>query len=306
MNLNLKQLEAFVWVADLGSFRRAADRLNTTQPNISSRIAALESALNVTLMERDAGSVRLTAKGQHLLEHARQVLRATERLIEASDDAALFDGVLRLGVTEMIVHTWLRRFLKVLKDRFPNITVELTVDLSANLSKELFERSIDLALQSGPFNRQTTGNKDLGAYPWIWVASPELGLGLEARVSLQDMTVYPLLTHARNTGSYEELCAHFRAHRHLSPRLVPSSNLAACLHMTVDGMGIATTPAAMVTKELATGELVRINYDWVPESLHFFARYSAEKSSRIVADAADIAQEISAEFTARFAVGDAS
>ena len=46
LNFNLKHLEAFVWVADLGSFRKAADRLNTTQPNISSRIAALETALD--------------------------------------------------------------------------------------------------------------------------------------------------------------------------------------------------------------------------------------------------------------------
>ena len=246
MNLNLKQLEAFVWVADLGSFRKAADRLNTTQPNISSRIAALESALKVTLMERDAGSVRLTAKGQHLLEHAREVLKATERLIEASDDAGLFEGVLRLGVTEMIVHTWLRRFLKLLKERFPNITVELTVDLSANLSKELFDRSIDLALQSGPFNRQTSGAEDLGAYPWIWVASPELGIEPGPGLALSDLAAHPLLTHARNTGSYEELCAHLREHRDISPRLVPSSNLAACLHMTVDGMGVAAILAAMV------------------------------------------------------------
>ena len=61
MKINLKQLEAFVWVADLGSFRKAADRLNTTQPNVSSRIALLEGAMKRKLMERDAGSVRLTS-----------------------------------------------------------------------------------------------------------------------------------------------------------------------------------------------------------------------------------------------------
>jgi len=60
----LKQLEALVWVADLGSFRKAAQQLNTTQPNISSRIAGLENTLGVVLMQRDAGSVRITVKGQ--------------------------------------------------------------------------------------------------------------------------------------------------------------------------------------------------------------------------------------------------
>ena len=54
MNLTLKQLQAFVRVADLGSFRKAAERLNTTQPNISSRIAALEDTLDTKLLYRDA------------------------------------------------------------------------------------------------------------------------------------------------------------------------------------------------------------------------------------------------------------
>ena len=71
MRPSLKQLEALIWVGDLGSFRKAADRLNTTQPNISARIAGLETLLGVRLMERDAGSVRLTAKGQDVLGHAR-------------------------------------------------------------------------------------------------------------------------------------------------------------------------------------------------------------------------------------------
>ena len=83
MNFNLKQLEAFIWVADLGSFRKAAERLNTTQPNISARLSGLENALDVTLMVRNPGSVQLTPAGQGLLVHAREVLRASENLADA-------------------------------------------------------------------------------------------------------------------------------------------------------------------------------------------------------------------------------
>lgn len=293
MNFNLKQLEAFIWVSDLGSFRKAADRLNTTQPNISARIAALESALDVTLMERDAGSVRLTTKGQELLDHAREVFRATDRFIEAANQKTLHNGVLRLGVTEMVVHTWVREFLRVLKDRYPNITVELTVDLSINLEKELFERSIDLAFQNGPFNRQTTGNKKLGVFPLIWIASPKIGLQDLNHVTIDDMVRFPILTHARSTLLYAEVEAHFGCRCDLPARLVGSSNLAACIHMAVDGYGVATVPEAMVINELQAGELSRVNYDWTPESLSFVARYDSEKSAGFVAKAADIASEVS-------------
>lgn len=296
MNFNLKQLEAFVWVADLGSFRKAADRLNTTQPNISSRISALESVLDATLMERDAGSVRLTSKGRELLGHARKVLRSTDNLIEAANQEAILNGVLRLGVTEMVVHTWVRDFLRVLKDRYPNITVELTVDLSANLENELFERSIDLAFQSGPFVRQTTGSQELGTYPLIWITSPTTGLHKLKKVTIDDMVHYPILTHARGTQPYEEVAAHFSKHRELPARLVPSSNLAACIHMAIDGFGTATVPASMVINELKSGELCQINYDWTPRSLVFFARYDVEKSARFVERAAEIAGEVSRGF----------
>jgi DNA-binding transcriptional LysR family regulator len=293
MRLNLKQLEAFVWVADLQSFRAAADRLGTTQPNISARIAGLEAALGSVLMTRDAGSVRLTSKGRDLLAHARHVLDAADALVAAADQQALIDGTLRLGVTEMIVHTWLRDYLRCLRETWPNLSVELTVDLSVNLERMLAERRIDLTIQNGPFTRISTGQIDLGAYPLIWVAAPELGIARAA--DLDGLAAYPILTHARDTHLFAQVAAHF-ASATPRARLVPSSNLAACLHMTIDAMGVAALPAAMLTDALARGDLVALAYPWVPAPLHFFACYDAGKSARIVADAAQVAVQAARGF----------
>lgn len=296
MNFSLKQLEAFIWVADLGSFNKAAERLNTTQPNISSRIVKLEMALNVSLMERDAGSVRLTSKGQDLLKLAREILQKSEALATAADQSMLYDGTLRLGVTEMIVHTWLRDFLKALKESYPNITVELKVDLSVSLKNELHSRSIDLAFQNGPFQTITSGSQDLGKYPWIWVASPGLGLNNQKKTSMEELVKHPILTHARYTKAYSDVEEHFVSASSLKPRLVPSNNLATCLHMSVDGLGVATLPAAMVSQELASGELIAINYPWVPEPLSFLARYHADKTAHYVDVAAKLAKQIADDF----------
>lgn len=290
MRINLKQLEAFVWVADLQSFRRAADRLNTTQPNISARIASLEQTLGTKLMTRDAGAVRLTGKGQELLAHARRVLHETDNLIAAADRKSLIEGTLRIGVTEMIVHTWLRDYLRHLKEHYPKLVVELTVDLSVQLEKGLAERRLDLALQNEPFSRLTTGQIAIGSYAMIWVAAP--GPAFERKMTIDALSAYPVLTHARDTRLYEEVAAHFATRRDLAARLVPSSNLAACLHMALDGMGVAALPAAMVDKDLASGALVQLDYNWVPEPLHFYARFDAERSLRIVKDAAEVAVRV--------------
>ncbi len=296
MSLNLKQLEAFVWAIDLGSFSKAATRLNTTQPNISIRIRALEDSLNVQLLERDAGSVRLTARGKELLSHARSVLSAVDALISASGDASLREGTLRLGVTEMIVHTWLQDFLRALNEQFPNIHVELTVDLSANLSKELFDRNIDLALQNAPFDRTTSGNINLGTYPLVWVASTELGLSIRRKLTKKEIASQPILTHARDSDLFKAIARHFQSQHSSQHRLVPSSNLAACLYMAINHMGVATLPLVMVRESLQRKEIVKLNYDWTPQSLEFRARYDEKKSPSYIAEIAKLAHKTAGEY----------
>ena len=128
--LTLKQLEAFAFVVDTGTFRAAASALGTTQPNISARITALESALNVILLIRDAGPLRLTTDGEKLLQKTREVLWAGEALIEEAGRQELIEETLRLGVTELVACTWLQGFLRLMKEAYPALRIQLEVDLS--------------------------------------------------------------------------------------------------------------------------------------------------------------------------------
>ena len=286
---NLKQLETFVWVAKLGSFRRTAERLNTTQPNISVRIAELEIALGVKLFERDAGSVTLTQKGQSLLSYAERVLVATEEFSAQSGSTGDQQGVLRLGVTEMIAQTWLRDYLKKLKTEFPHVAVELTVEFSINLRRELVERAIDLAFLNGPITDYNINNIDLGAAPMIWVASPKFKGPFKTVSQLAAQTI---LSHARNTRSYVEVTAHFREHYDGPVRIVSSNSLAACLQMAIDGLGIATIPLPMVKPHLKSGALVKLPYKWTPASLVFTASYAHSPASGLVKRAAELGREV--------------
>jgi DNA-binding transcriptional LysR family regulator len=288
MTLDLRQILAFLAVADLGSFRRAAERLNTTQPNISARIAKLEGRLGAVLMERDAGSVRLTPRGKALLDPARAVAASVDGFLAAAGDDRLFQDAIRLGVTELVAHTWLRDFLVAMRDRFPNVTVELTVDMSERLSELLQDGDLDLALQSGPFGRAASGSLPLGTAPYLWVAAPGL---VDRTPDAAALARLPILTHARGTRPWRELAAHFRTHR-LTPRLVPSSNLATCLQMTLDRLGIASLPRPMVGAALREGRLVEIGYPWRQDDLRFEARFDADRAAPWLAQAARLAQRI--------------
>jgi len=287
--ITLKQLEAFVAVADLGSFRRAADKLHTTQPNISARIAGLEGLLQQRLMRRDAGSITLTPRGETLLTHARAVLSALDDMVAAAGNARLFDGTLRLGVTEMIVHSWLGPYLAALRDRFANVDIALRVDVSKTLSEALHAREIDLALQNGPFQRQASGMVALGRYAMAWVASPDLPLP-QRGLTLDDLARQPILTHAAGTLPHDQIKAHIAQARGI--RLIPSTNITAALAMTQQRLGVACMPEIMVREEIASGRLIALDYPWRPDDLVFCARYEAETAPHYVAEAARLAGDI--------------
>lgn len=287
---NLKHIEAFVQVADLGTFRRAAERLNTTQPNISNRISQLENQLGDKLMERDAGSVRLTRFGRNLIGPARDILASVDAFLAATGDKSVFEGVLRLGVSEMVAHTWLRPFLTRMKDQFPEVDIELTVDLSATLSKALFARDLDLVLQSKPFDQLARSTVELGQSPYVWVAAPEVAIN-PTTVTAGDIARHPVLTHARGSEPFRQLDEHFHQIGQ-RVRLVPSSNIAAIMHMAIDGLGIACLPKAMVNDAMTDGRLAPLDYAWRPDALEFAARWILDPTPQFVRGAASIAQEL--------------
>lgn len=291
LNITLKQIETFVWLAALKSFRRVGEEMNTTQPNISARISAMEKTLNLRLFERDAGSVVLTDKGKALLPIAEQMLQGAEALLKASDRARE-QTVLRLGVAETVAQTWLHDFLKAMNKRHPHIVVELTVDITANLQRSLLERSLELAFLNGPISDLSTTNLPLGAVELVWVASPRIASRLPRRITARNLSEYPILTHARNTRPYAEVIDYFKRKSSLLNRPVSSSNSAVCINMAVDSLGIATLPLQIVQPQIRSGKLVVLNCDWGPSPLSFTASYISQPPRQPVEQAAVLATEV--------------
>lgn len=291
LNISLKQIETFVWLAALKSFRRVAEQMNTTQPNISARISALEETLDLRLFERDAGSVALTDQGKVLLPIAEQLLQQAEALVVASNRTRE-QAVLRLGVAETVAQTWLHAFLKAINTRHPHIVVELTVDISANLQRSLVERHLDLAFLNGPISDLSVTNLPLGTVELVWVASPRIARALPRRITARDLAGYPILTHARNTRPHAEVVEYFKRESCPLNRPVSSSNSAVCLNMAVDGLGIATLPEQIVRAAVKAGKLVVLACDWAPSPMHFTASYVSLPSRQPVELAAVLATEV--------------
>lgn len=288
--ITLKQLEAFAFVVDKGTFRGAASALGTTQPNISARITALEAALDERLLIRDVGSVRLTANGQKLLAKTREVLWSAEALIEEAGRQELIEETLRLGVTELVACTWLQDFLRLIKEAYPKLRIQLEVDLSSAIDARLMEGQLDLALQTGPFRSKNFATDPLGKEDYCWVVNSDQLPSIGSTPSLPELFDKTILTHAKHTQACSALHDMATMHGLRGERIVHSSALSACVPMVLEGLGVALLPMRLVEPEIEKGKLHLIAADWLPAPLSFFARYAPARSARYVVQAAQIAK----------------
>ncbi len=145
--MDLKQLEYFVRVAEMGSFTRASISLDIAQPTLSRQIRLLESELQQHLLIRDGRGVAANEAGKLLLEHARGILHQVSRTREELDRArGLTSGVVAVGlppspariITVPLTHEFVRRY--------PCATLTIRENLSVNLSEALLNGQLDLAL----------------------------------------------------------------------------------------------------------------------------------------------------------------
>ena len=289
--VDFKSIETFLWVVTLGSFRGAAQRLNTTQPAISQRIAQLEREMGVKLLNRDHRVASPTTSGRQLMVYAEKLIGLRSEMMAEVGDRSAMRGVMRLGVAETIVHTWLSRLIKSVNTAYPNLSLEIEVDITPNLSARLLAQEIELAFVLGPLSISSVRNRPLCDYPIGFLASPSLGLG-NGPLTVHDLAKFPIITFPRKTQPYEIVRSLFNRPELPPIRLHASASLATVIHMAIEGLGIAVIPTAIVENELADGRLQLLSTDLKISPLTFSASWLASPDTVAVELVADLASKI--------------
>jgi DNA-binding transcriptional LysR family regulator len=147
MNLTLRQLRAFIAVAELGSFTEAARRLSLTQAATSVLIKELEAELGTRMLDRHTRSVKLTDAGREFLPY---VLRMLEDLGEGvSTVQTLRDkrrGLVRIAAPQLMACTLMPRIIAAYQRQFPDIEVRLTDTLPQYTLNQLLSAEAELAI----------------------------------------------------------------------------------------------------------------------------------------------------------------
>ncbi|CAO3360300.1 LysR family transcriptional regulator [Azospirillum palustre] len=294
--LDLKSLETFIWTMRLGGFRRAAERLNTTQPAISARIAQLQDELGVVLFDRVGRRVAPTPQAMVLLTYAEKMMALRSELLTAVADRSAIRGVIRLGVAETVVHTWLSQLIERLNALYPAVSLEIEVETSPSMRDALARHELDVAVMLASYTDVRFRAVPVGSYPLGWVVSPSLPLP-EEPVSLRDLAAWPIITFSRTTQPYGVIREMFSSVG-LQVRMFGNSSLASVVRMAVDAVGVSVIPTVIVQRELAEGRLRLIRSQAPLPGMTFCAAHSATAENHMASVVADLAATVAAEYEA--------
>ncbi|MCW2240040.1 LysR family transcriptional regulator [Azospirillum canadense] len=257
LRLKLRQLRLVVAIADLGSLRRAADHLNTTQPAATKLLQQAEMLLGVPLFERQARGLTPTPYGAVVIRRARNLM--AELAAAGEEIAGLASGLLgavRIGCVTGAMPQLMTGTVRELRERFPTLCLSLQVDTSDRLVAALHDRRIDLAVGRIPAGADRGGLlfETLCDEPLALVCRvghPLLGSGA---LRIEDAVAYPWVMHPRGSPSRDRLEDHFHQLGIAEPTLyVETASDTAALSLVAAEDVLAVLPLDTVATAVRGG-----------------------------------------------------
>jgi DNA-binding transcriptional LysR family regulator len=289
--VNIRQLETFYWIAQLGTFSAAAERLNTSQASVSARIRELEEELDVALFDRIGRQVQLTVKARELLVYAERVVTEAARLRLAAGKPDMVQGVIKIGLGEAIATRCLVEIITELKQRYPDMEVEFDVDLNTHLVRKLTRGSLDIVVLGGPVEAPELKFEPIGAIPLVWVGAPTLFAG-RAVISPADLVAEPIISLPREARLYTLLQEWFAEGAVVPKRVSYCNNLATMLHVARAGFWACMVPFELVAADIEAGRLQAPVSTPPLGSLKFFVATRLESVDPAIAEIASIVAQV--------------
>ena len=239
--MDLRQLEYFVRVAELGSFTRAAIALDIAQPALSRQVRLLEVELRQSLLTRNGRGAAPTEAGNLLLEHGRgilhQVLRAKEELGRVRGALA---GRVAVGLPPSVAKMMAVPLIREFRKAMPEASISISEGLSAAMHESLMTGRLDIALL---YNASASPGVELTALieePLFLVQRREGKVRAKPRpVQLQDLADVPLVIPSRPNAIRMQVETEMAAIGRKPTVALEIDGVAAILDLVQDGAGSA-------------------------------------------------------------------
>lgn len=293
MRVTFAQLEAFFWIARLGSVKEAARHLHVAPPTISLRIDQLESEMKTLLFERSGRGLALTHSGEALVPRVATVVEEYGRIRETVSGERPNIGILRVGTTETFAQACLSTFVRELDHTYPGMELEFVVRTSAELELGVLERRLDVAFAINPIGDPKLTLVPLGIQPATWVATPELRLPSPLHPShLRGVTV---ITNPHPAPMWRQITDWFRQAGLEPSRVCRCSSPSVVSQLVKDGLGVSLLPRLLVQSAIDAGALCELGNALPLHPSRMFAAYRFAESGRFLQDIIALGRQVMIE-----------
>jgi LysR family transcriptional regulator, nitrogen assimilation regulatory protein len=254
--MDLKQLRAFVTVAETGNVTRASSLLNLVQPAVSRQLRLLEEDMGTELFDRSRHGMQLTPSGKTMLEYARRILNEVARAkaeIQPTDGPVA--GIVSIGLLASTSDLLATRLAGEVARRYPHIRLRLTIGYAGHLQDWLEAGDVDAALLYGQKETPALHVKALIDESLWAVAAPSAGLSRKRPVPLERVAREPFILPSAPQGLRAAI-EHAAAEAGVTLQVFAETNaLSVQKELVAQGHGWTILPAVGVTQEVERGIL---------------------------------------------------
>lgn len=256
--MEIRQLRAFVAIAEAKTFTAGARKVNVTQAAISMQIRQLEEEIGMPLFTRTPRRVILTEAGEKLLERARKILREHDMAMEElAELRGAEHGRLRIGTSSSsFAAEQLPEILKKLRNKFPKAEITISSGTSEVLMQKLLNGELDTAFVSLPIENPNIQTELLYSDEIIAIAHPSHPLASRRVISAAELANEPLILGEKG-GNTRRLLDEFFAQVGVKPNIIMElSRQSAINRMVENNLGVGIAGAKSVAKQVAEGKLI--------------------------------------------------
>ena len=257
--MDLKFLNTFIQVAELGSFTKAGERLGYAQPTISFQIKQLEQELGIQLFDRIGHTVRLTDKGRDVLTRAQQIWHMCGEMVSESNSPGEHRGCIRLATSDSLCAPLIGGGLAALREKYPGISLQVTTAGTGKLFDMLDHNEVDIVctLDSHIYNTNyiIAEEEQVGVHMICSVNNP---LAKEEEPTLEQLLPQPFLLTEKGM-SYRRLLDEMLAQYSLEVTPVLENGRADILCDLVEqNMGVSFLPDFVTEAAVRRGTVKRL------------------------------------------------
>lgn len=276
--MDFKQIEAFVAIAKLNSFSKAADALFLTQPTISTHLKNLEYELRTTLINRSCKNICLTESGEIFFRYAVDILNKRDHAIYSLNDyKGRIEGILEISASSIPEQYLLPEMLMAFHEKYPGVQYKIMKYDSEQILDKILQGEIDFGIVGSRKPSKQLAYSKILSDEIILVAPSAKPYADLSEIDVNDLKNFRFVLREKGSGSRKALeQALEKRHVALSDLLVQSfiESNGTILEFVKNNMGLTFISDKAVQNELVRGELVHIPVKDMKITRDFFFVYN--------------------------------